>query len=52
MINVPYNSDFDFAITDSKKLSDISYGKVLNSFVPYFEYIYEEYNNSKFNIQK
>lgn len=45
MINVPYNSDFDFALTDRPLLSDISFGKVLNSFVPYFEYIYERYQN-------
>jgi hypothetical protein len=54
MINVPYKSDFDFVLTDKPKLSDISYGKVLNSFVPYFDHIYENYqiqqNNSKQNI--
>lgn len=46
MINVPYNSDFDFALTDKENLSDISYGKVLNSFIPYFEYVYERSNSS------
>jgi len=45
MINVPYNSDFDFAITEKNALSDISYGKVLNSFVSYFDFIYEKYNS-------
>jgi ADP-heptose:LPS heptosyltransferase len=44
MINVPYNSDFDFALTEKANLKEISFGKVLNSFVPYFEYIYERYN--------
>jgi len=43
MINVPYNSDFDFALTDKDNLKHISYGKVLNSFIPYFEYVYERY---------
>jgi len=47
MINVPYNSDFDFALTEKSKLNDISFGKVLNSFVPYFEYVYEKYNSKK-----
>lgn len=42
MIRVPYNSDFDFTLTEKNKLSDISYGKVLNSFVPYFEYVYND----------
>ncbi len=45
MINVPYNSDFDFALTEKENLSDISYGKVLNSFIPYFEYVYERYKS-------
>lgn len=45
MINVPYNSDFDFALTEKDNLKDISYGKVLNSFVPYFEYVFERYSN-------
>ena len=44
MINVPYNSDFDFALTEKNDLKNISYGKVLNSFVPYFEYVFERYN--------
>ncbi|PID59638.1 MAG: hypothetical protein CR986_05060 [Ignavibacteriae bacterium] len=43
MLDVPYNSDFDFAVTDKGKLDNISYGKVLNNFVPYFEYVYERY---------
>ena len=43
MINVPYNSDFDFALTEKNNFRDISYGKVLNSFIPYFDYIYENY---------
>ncbi|MCB0730557.1 MAG: glycosyltransferase family 9 protein [Ignavibacteriae bacterium] len=47
MINVPYNSDFDFAVTDNDNLKNISYGNVLNSFVPYIEYIYEKYNSAK-----
>lgn len=46
MINVPYNSDFDFALTEKENLSDISYGKVLNSFIPYFDYVYEKSNYS------
>jgi ADP-heptose:LPS heptosyltransferase len=45
MINVPYNSDFDFALTEKENLKEISYGKVLNSFVPYFEYVYERYKH-------
>lgn len=47
MINVPYNSDFDFALTEKNSLSDISYGKVLNSFVPYFDFIYERYKSKE-----
>ena len=47
MINVPYNSDFDFALTEKNSLSDISYGKVLNSFVPYFDFIYESYKSKE-----
>ena len=46
MINVPYNSDFDFALTEKDDLKNISYGKVLNSFVPYFEYVYERYSKN------
>ena len=45
MINVPYNSDFDFALTEKQNLADISYGKVLNSFISYFEYIFEKFNS-------
>ncbi len=44
MINVPYNSDFDFALTEKDDLKNISFGKVLNSFVPYFEYAFERYS--------
>ncbi len=50
MINVPYKSDFDFVLTEKPKLNDISYGKVLNSFIPYFDYVYENYQ-SKQNIK-
>jgi len=49
MINVPYNSDFDFALTEKPNLSNLSYGKVLNSFVPYFEYIFEKYSSANKN---
>jgi ADP-heptose:LPS heptosyltransferase len=49
MINVPYNSDFDFALTEKNNLKNISYGKVLNSFVPYFEYVYERYQRNIIN---
>lgn len=45
MINVPYNSDFDFVSTDKKNLSFINFGQTLNSFVPYFEYLYERYQS-------
>lgn len=44
IINVPYNSDFDFALTEKNSLKNISYGKVLHSFIPYFEYVYEKFN--------
>lgn len=47
MINVPYNSDFDFVSTDKKDISSISFGQTLNSFVPYFEYLYERYRLNK-----
>ena len=46
MINVPYNSDFDFSVTEDSSLEKLSYGKVLNSFVPYFEYVYGRYSNN------
>jgi len=46
MINVPYNSDFDFCLTEKPSLADISFGKVLNSFIPYFEYVYQKYESS------
>lgn len=49
MINVPYNSDFDFALTEKDNLKNISYGKVLNGFVPYFEYVYERYCKNSTN---
>ncbi len=49
MINVPYNSDFDFALTEKDNLKSISYGKVLNSFVPYFEYVFERYSKNSTN---
>lgn len=45
MLHVPYNSDFDFVLSEKKDLSKLSYGKVLNSFIPYFEYVYERYGN-------
>jgi ADP-heptose:LPS heptosyltransferase len=44
MLNVPYNSDFDFCLTEKPSLDKLSFGKVLNSFVPYFEYVYQRYN--------
>ena len=47
MINVPYNSDFDFALTEKSSLKDISYGKVLNSFIPFFDYVYEKFQKNK-----
>ena len=43
MMNVPYNSDFDFAISDKPKLESLSLGNVLNSFVPYLEFVYKQY---------
>lgn len=43
MLKVPYNSDFDFAISNKDSLVNLSSGKVLNSFVPYFEYVYNRY---------
>jgi ADP-heptose:LPS heptosyltransferase len=46
MINVPYNSDFDFALTEQSDFRTISYGKVLNTFVPYFEYIYQRFKDN------
>lgn len=47
MMNVPYNSDFDFALTEKPKLETLSLGNVLNSFVPYLEYIYEKNTENK-----
>ena len=46
MINVPYNSDFDFSLTEKPSLEKLSFGHVLNSFVPYFEYIYQRYSGN------
>jgi len=47
MINIPYNSDFEFALTEKDNLKHISYGKVLNGLVPYFEYVYETYQQKR-----
>ncbi len=47
MLHVPYNSDFDFVLNEKDNLSKLSYGKVLNSFIPYFEYVFERYGNKK-----
>ncbi len=48
LIRVPYNSDFDFVSSDKRDFSDLNYGKVLNSFIPYFDYVYERYCNNLF----
>jgi len=45
MLKVPYNSDFDFVQNSNDGLSNLSYGKVLNSFIPYFDYVFERFSN-------
>ncbi|MBK8946535.1 MAG: glycosyltransferase family 9 protein [Ignavibacteriae bacterium] len=48
LIRVPYISDFDFIRSDESDLSDLHYGKVLNSFIPYFDYVFENFQINKF----
>ncbi|MBK7106746.1 MAG: hypothetical protein IPH62_15840 [Ignavibacteriae bacterium] len=50
LIRVPYISDFDFVRSEENDLSDLHYGKVLNSFIPYFDYVYENFHLNKKNF--
>lgn len=47
LIRVPYISDFDFIRSDENDLSDLHYGKVLNSFIPYFDFVFENFQLNK-----
>lgn len=48
LIRVPYISDFDFVTSEKDDLSDLHYGKVLNSFIPYFDFVYEDFQLHKY----
>ncbi len=49
LLRVPYTSDFDFISSETNDFSDLHFGKVLNSFIPYFDYVYESFKkNIKF----
>jgi ADP-heptose:LPS heptosyltransferase len=43
LIQVPYRSDFDFILSENNDLSDLHFGKVLNAFIPYFDFIFENF---------
>lgn len=46
LLRVPYTSDFDFMISEGDDFRDLHFGKVLNSFIPYFDYVYENYQRN------
>lgn len=47
MLDIPYKSDFDFALTEDEKLERLTFGNMLNNFIPFFENYYSDFEKRK-----